>query len=80
MKNIIITLIITLSLIALVLSFSLPVIVNDIFPVEIRVVTGIVTFVLIIFIIRVLVERIAEIKEDDKDDLSKFCLYSRNRV
>lgn len=72
MKNIIITLIITLSLIALVLSLSLPVIVNDIFPVEIRVVTGIVTFVLIIFIIRVLVERIAEIKEEDKDDLSKY--------
>lgn len=72
MKKIIITLVITLSLIALVLSFTLPVIIYDVFPVKARVITGIITLVIIIFIIRVLIERIFEIKEEDKDDLSKY--------
>jgi hypothetical protein len=33
-----------------------------------------------VFIIRVLVERLLEIKEEDKDDLSKYWFYTRKRI
>ena len=71
MKKIIVTLIITIFLITFVL-FSLPIVAESTLPITGRIITAIIAITILVFIIRVLVERLLEIKEEDKDDLSKY--------
>lgn len=66
------TLIITIFLITFVLLFSLPIVAESTLPITGRIITAIIAITILVFIIRVLVERLLEIKEEDKDDLSKY--------
>jgi hypothetical protein len=50
----------------------LPIVAESTLPITGRIITAIIAITILVFIIRVLVERLLEIKEEDKDDLSKY--------
>lgn len=72
MKKIIMPLIITLFMILLVLSLGLTVILEENVLIVGKFITSIIVITIIVLIIKVFIERIMEIREEDEDDLSKY--------